>query len=323
MQADAESKAAADYDLASFDRIIVVFSQINGFPSGQSDVGLPRIRINGNFDPGTIAHELGHTYGLWHAGLWQVDVGDPPISLFGHNETYGDVFDVMGSGGLPGDPNPYYKYILGWIPDSQVQTIGAGGTYRVSRFDNSAGAGTLALKLTKDGTRSYWMGVRRKFTNNSSMQNGLYVIWGWDPEYCQPDPAYGLSNGSMSDLIDMNTPGNDPTDAAPAVGSVFNDDQLGVAIIPLKSGGTSPYEYMDVAIDSHGVNGTPTWVDFTYSGPQDGSFDRPYNMLETGIAQAPVYGDVLIKGPRASPTRIRINKALRLQAIGGAVRIGS
>jgi len=54
-----------------------------------------------------------------------------------------------------------------------VQTVTTSGTYRLNRLDNSTGTGTLGLKIARDSTRTYWIGVRRNFTGNASMQHGL------------------------------------------------------------------------------------------------------------------------------------------------------
>ncbi|MHB8523377.1 MAG: hypothetical protein ACYDH9_21840 [Limisphaerales bacterium] len=133
------------------------------------------------------------------------------------------------------DFNPWYKNLLGWIPDTQVQTVTASGIYRINRFDNASGTGTLALKVVKDRTWSYWISIRRKFTTNASMQHGAYILWSDDLQ-------------QQSDLLDMTTPGNSPQDAALAVGDTFTDPVVQLSILPVAEGGLAPNEYLDVQI---------------------------------------------------------------------------
>jgi len=113
------------------------------------------------------------------------------------------------SGGPPGSPQ--LKYLLGWVNASPVQTITTSGTYLVNRFDNATGAGTpLALKVVRDSTRNYWIGARRAFTTNASLQHGAYVIW-------------GFNINKQGNLLDLTTPGTNVNDAALAIGSTLLD----------------------------------------------------------------------------------------------------
>jgi len=251
LHTDAENAASADYTVANYDRIIVYFASLGSLSGSQitygglAQIGAKNVWCNGEFDFRVIAHEVGHTYGLFHANLWQVSDGNP-ISSSGSSTEYGDDFDTMGSDGpndLATDFNPWFKNILGWLSDSQVQTITSSGTYRVYAFDHnnfaSAPGETLALKIVKDSTRNYWLGCRTDFTNNSSMENGVYVLWGYD--YTK-----------QSDLLDMNTPGASDQDAPLAVGGIFTDvaaaGGTGVTIHPVAKGGVAPNEYRDIQV---------------------------------------------------------------------------
>ena len=268
LHTDAEAAANADYPVRSFDRIIVVFSNLSGIAGslitygGLANLGSTNVWVNGEFDFRVVAHELGHTYGLFHAGLYQVSDGNP-ISPNGSTIEYGDDFDTMG-----GDPsndhatdfNPYYKNLLGWVADSQVQTITSNGVYRVYTFDwtNNVAAlsdQTLALKFLKDSERTYWIGVRRNFASNPFMDRGVYVIWGLTT------PGGGGGGGFRSDLLDINTPGlsfspNFATDfdAALNINQTFVDSSVGLIVTPLAEGGTPPNTYVDIQI---GAAGTP------------------------------------------------------------------
>jgi hypothetical protein len=243
LHGDARNAASTDYAVAGYDRVIVLFSGLWYVPGsfitygGMGEVGGPNIWVNGEFDFRVVAHELGHTYGVWHGNLWQV--GDSnPISPSGSSTEYGDDFETMGANFANDqrtDFNPWFKNMLNWIHDAQVRTVTASGTYRVKRFDHLSATGTLALKVVKDGTRNYWISCRRNFTDNTSMQHGAYIIWGYNAN-------------QHSDVLDMTTPGWGVRDAALAIGSTFIDDENGITIRTVAEGGSTPDEYVDVQI---------------------------------------------------------------------------
>lgn len=240
---EAKAAAAASHAVESFDRVIVLFSFLGYIPGsaigygGMAEVGGPTIWVNGEFDFRVVAHELGHSYGVWHGNLWQVNDGNP-ISATGTRKEYEDDFDTMGANFANDrrtDFNPWFKNRLNWIQDSQVRTVTTSGIYRINRFDHSAATGTLALKIAKDADRNYWIGCRRNFTTNPSMHHGAYIVWG-----------YNYNAGS--DLLDMSTPGYDRQDAALAMGASFVDAHLGLTIWPVAEGGEAPHQYLDIQI---------------------------------------------------------------------------
>jgi len=232
------------YNLANYDRIGVVFSDLSHLSgskitySGLGDIQGNRFWINGYFDFATVAHEVGHNYGLQHCNLWQVTDGNP-VSASGTSVEYGDPFGVMGDGNsdIRYHFDMWEKSILHWIPDASVTTISAGGTYRVYRFDhqNANIANPLALKVVRNQTQDYWIGLRQLFTTNSSLMSGAYILWGYNSVV-------------QGNLLDMTTPGTNPQDAALAVGASFHDTACGITIQPIAKGGTTPNEYLDVQI---------------------------------------------------------------------------
>jgi len=247
LHSDAETAASANYTLANYDRIIVVFSSLSSIAGSQitygglAQVGGPDVWCNGEFDFRVIAHELGHTYGLYHGNLWQVNDGNS-ISSSGVDTEYGDDFDTMGANFANDqgtDFNPWFKNDLGWIADTQVMNVTTSGTYRVYAFDHNnylaAPGETLGLKIVKDSTHNYWLGCRGDFTNNGSMTNGVYVIWGYN-------------YNRQSDLLDMTTPGSSDQDAGLAVGAVFNDPAAAITLHPLARGGAAPNAYYDIQV---------------------------------------------------------------------------
>jgi hypothetical protein len=314
---DARNAAAAHFTLSDFEVIIVFFSDLSSIANsnitygGLGEVGGSRVWVNGDFDFRVVTHELGHTYGLHHANSWEVSDGNP-ISASGTSTEYGDIYDTMGNNfgnDTLTDYNPYYKHLLGWIPDAQIRTVSESGIYRISRFDNATGTGILALKIERLFSYTYWVGIRRNGVRSSTttINDGAYVIWG---------------DSNISDLLDMNTPGNSPNDAALAAATTFVDPEGKIAIRPLVNGGSTPNQYMDVEVDI-GPRMSPVWVDFTFSGLfKDGTFENPYSTIDNGVYHVTEGGNVNIKGPRSTPGTITIYKPLVLRAVGGAVVIG-
>ncbi len=240
LHTDAENAASGSYAIASYDRVVVLFSYLGNIPNsqitygGRANIGGPDVWLNGECDFRVAAHELGHTYGLYHGDLWQVSDSNP-ISPSGTSTDYGDPFDTMGAN-TPNDHgadfNPWFKTLLGWLSPLTVTTS---GTYRVNRFDTASPSGNLALLVHKDGTRDYWVSVRRNFTSNASLAHGAYIIWGY-------------TSNQPSNLLDMTSPGNNEQDAALAVGSTFTDNTASLSIQPLDEGGSGAGQYLDIQV---------------------------------------------------------------------------
>lgn len=273
LMSDAKAKALlAGYNSANYDITVVSFPKLTTWTwSGMATVGGGNLWLNGTKDAKVSAHEFGHNYGIWHASSWDVNDGSimpatgAPGSSDPRHAEYGDRFSIMGNnaGEYPqGDFSPHGKATLNWITAAQVQTVTAAGTYRINRFDNTAAGAnpSLALKLQRAGSQTFWVGYRRSFTGNTYVSNGAYVIWEYSPEHCR--------------LLDM-TPDSrtsshfdDKEDAALALGQTFADPTGNLYITPLTQGGTAPNEWLDVRVDfTVAGNHPPTAAINLPSGP--------------------------------------------------------
>jgi M6 family metalloprotease-like protein len=251
LAADALTLASADHSVGTYDRTLFYFANIGpavvpgskmtffalGTTGGSKSWFNGRMNGSDSFLPVVVAHELGHNYGLPHANLWKVPASDP-LSPAGKPQEYGDPFDVMGSGDVPrGHFSPWAKNRLGWLPDAAVTNVTASGTYRIYRFDSKAAntAQPLALKIFRDGVRTYWVGLRQNFASGTPSANDAYVTWGYN-------------SLQQTTLLDLTTPGNNANDSSLQIGATFIDPVYGITIRPTARGGTEPAQWLDLAI---------------------------------------------------------------------------
>jgi hypothetical protein len=231
---DARAAAtAAGYVHANFNFDLVAFARLFPGYSGKARVGAKGLWLNGSFGSGVTAHELGHNYGLHHANLWQTT--DNSIIGPGANVEYGNVFDVMGRGGIRGQFNAWFKSRLDWLLPAEYTNVTASGTFRIDAVDDPAATGQRALRIVKDTTKNYWVEFRRAFTTNRWAMNGVTLNWG-----------YNRNTGSH--LLDT-TPGssNNQNDAPLLMGRTFSDPAAGVHITPIARAATPPT--MDVVVN--------------------------------------------------------------------------
>jgi len=133
------------YRLADYNRFVYV---VPG--SRCAFVGLGwenEVLLNGSLSPELVVHELGHTWGLGHAGSARCA---DECSL----EDSGDPYSPMGRGSA--DFSVYEKTILGWTRN--VATAARARTVRIGRADR-AGKQPYALKI-ETGLGAYWLEYR-------------------------------------------------------------------------------------------------------------------------------------------------------------------
>ena len=264
----ARQAASAHHNLTSYDRIIVYFSSLRIVydPVAETFVHPPDFQAqgygmvsgrnvwsNGSMTSGVVAHELGHTFGLEHAQAW--NAGDSVVGP-GWAVDYGDLFDIMG--GRPLDdrdhPNPFYSYALQWLDEPEVQTVSTSGRSRVYRLDHAQASGVQALVLTRDSVRTYWIGLRQRFTDQPDLMQGAYIIWGGP-----------TTRNTFSRLLDMSPTNSVAAGAGLPLGSTFEDLEFGISMTVVDYGGTAPNEYIDIDIniDGHAPEITSPPVDTT------------------------------------------------------------
>jgi hypothetical protein len=115
--------------------------------------------INGRNTTPVYSHELGHNFGLLHAGSLRCSHG--AITGGCIVAEYGDLFDTMGNNQPAWHYNAYNKRSLGWIPANAVATHSGGSTTYSLTPTELAGGSLYAVRVPVASNRTYWVEYRQ------------------------------------------------------------------------------------------------------------------------------------------------------------------
>ncbi|MDO8513276.1 MAG: Ig-like domain-containing protein [bacterium] len=175
----------------------------------------------------TIAHEMGHNLGFYHANSFIcADTASNPVPI-GDNckwSEYGDPYDIMGGGYY--HYNNYYKTFRDWITSTNYQTVTQSGTYKIAPQEY-ASSGIQMIRIPKEidpatnVVKKYFYLEYRKTYGFDSFANpgGIFIR-------IAPDITYG----SMTDLLRAGASVATPTQWALKPDQIFNDSSSGVKI---------------------------------------------------------------------------------------------
>jgi M6 family metalloprotease-like protein len=222
----AATAANSAWNSSNYGFVVYLFPQVSACGwNGLAYIGSPhRAYINGtnSFVTQVIAHEMGHNFGLLHAG----SLGCPGAPIGGTCTVaeYGDPFDTMGNQRAM-HFNAEQKRKLNWISAASVAThITGSATYTLAPIESPGGA-LYAVKIpTASPNRTYWIEFRQPIGFDSPLS--AYPNNGAQVRVANPFETYCLDCDSYSndtELLDM-TPGTSAfTDSALVVGSTFHD----------------------------------------------------------------------------------------------------
>lgn len=261
-----EAAAAGGYNLSLYDRFIFIFPQnVCGY-SGMGQVGaLPSSTwIHNSLTLRTVAHELGHNLGLYHAHA--LDCGDTTLSASCSSQEYGDTLDIMGYSGTVGHFNGFNKERLGWLGSSNIVTVSSSGSFTLQPASVKTSAAKV-LKIAKgldaSGSPSYYYAELRKPLGFDAQLTDRGVV---DPNNVfngitlrQASP----SNGNSGYLLDTTAGSNfvDMKDPSVTAGRSFSDSAAGVSL-------TTEWTDSSQALVSVDLAGGGGQVSCTRSAPQ-------------------------------------------------------
>ncbi|MDF3064875.1 MAG: peptidase gametolysin [Polyangiaceae bacterium] len=215
----ARTKAqAAGVNLGNYDYVVHYFPKTSSCQfSGVGQLPGKYNWINASGSQ-TIAHELGHNFGVHHASSYRCANGSTPVAIGGTctaNE-YGDPFDVMGSGyrHLSG----YHKEKLGFLEPSNIQTVSATGTFDLAPIEQKV-TSVQVLRFPIAGTSDvYYVEYRQPFgfdgfRTTDPVVNGVLIRR-------ITLPTRGVLQTKLVDNVPTTT---SFTDAALGVGKTFTD----------------------------------------------------------------------------------------------------
>ena len=230
---------AAGANLGSYSRYVYVFPHNSCSWPGitlKSSNSVPRVYLNGSLNFKDAAHELGHSFGLYHSG--SLDCGAASIGSNCTVSEYGDKFDDMGNGSY--HFNAYQKERMGWLNSGgapPIVTVEQSGTYFVEPLETLSAGGAKALRILKsidavtgDKTWYYFefrqpVGFDSALASNSNVVNGLIVH--------QATHFSNSFNFFFSYLLDMTPETSSWLDPALVVGRTFQDGTAGFNIVPI------------------------------------------------------------------------------------------
>jgi hypothetical protein len=166
----AATAAAGD---AAYDRLVVLL------PAG-SGCGAAGFATNGDTvvadtdDAAILAHELGHTFGMGHAGAISCQYGASGQRGFCRSDPYGDGWDVMGGATL-GDFGALQKADAGWLVPTYLDEA---GLYRLAPLEEPS-AVPQAL-VVRTGGFEYWIDHREALGNDARLAGRDAVVTGFE-----------------------------------------------------------------------------------------------------------------------------------------------
>jgi hypothetical protein len=245
------------------------------------------VLINGNFGTGVVIHELGHAFGLWHAGSWTCTAGGVRVQISDSCAVaeYGDPFDAMGSASAARHNSGWNLARLGFLKPENIKTIEASGTYSMRSALHPTTEPTvlrIPRERTVDGDVSSWYylevresgGVFESVADATDTGVSIRIA---------PNPA-GFSPETL--LLDANPATATFQDAPLAVGETFDGGPVRVKTLAAGGGNAAVTITLDeeapTAPAGLTATGGPEQVQLQWSASSDNFGVKRYLVLRDG-----------------------------------------
>jgi hypothetical protein len=240
-----DSKAAAaarGYNIADYQGFVIAHANLNWGATAWGGDG--NVWMNGNFSAGILVHELGHVCWLPHANGWTITDNNTWSPGRSHVE-YMDCSDHMGrgAGGVNNHYNSFFKYFMGWYPQSGILNVTSSGTYRIFQHDQRTVnlANRFGLLIRRDSLSHYFV----SFRGNSSAGN-----FGSSAQIHEVQ-----NNKTDTHVLDFNSPNSDNCNGGLNVNQSYTDSTANLTIRTVAIGGTAPNKWLDFQV-TFGSSGT-------------------------------------------------------------------
>lgn len=141
--------------------------------NGENRTSIQKVRDNAT----VIVHELGHNLGLRHSSNWYTfRIGYENEPLYAE---YGDIYDVMGHGGLKHDYNIRHKLWLGWMDAARVPFAMGDGVHVIRAHDLGYTGGLRGLQVVPESFYNPFDGKEPLYLEFRAWEAGT----GRDPDY--------------------------------------------------------------------------------------------------------------------------------------------
>jgi len=222
--------------MAPYTGLLYVFNSVGGCGwAGLAYVGWPRAYSNNTSALWVIGHELGHNFGLLHAGSVRcagVAMGCGPSASVAE---YGDPFSTMGNSSNTGHFNAMQKDLLGWTTPAQRKNHASGtATYTLNPIE-SGGLTTYGVRIpTSSFSRTYWIEYRQPVgTFDAFIKPPTYPNAG--AQVRVQSPFDKTSGSDDTELVDLTPATGSFGDAALLAGQTYTDAIYGVSISVLSA----------------------------------------------------------------------------------------
>ncbi|HKS90763.1 MAG TPA: Ig-like domain-containing protein [Tepidiformaceae bacterium] len=241
--------AAAGYALSNYKNKFYVMPHNSACGwSGLAYVGSPYQAWSNGYNSGQVyTHELGHNFGLYHAGSASCLSSGCSVS------EYGDPYDTMGNKAMM-HYDSTQKAVLGWLPSSAVVThTGGTANYTLYPFEASGGA-TYAVKIAAASNRTYWLEYRQPLGFDASSTGGV-----------QFRVAAPFASSSGSDDTEIFNSGFGL--AGLPVGSTYTDATYGISVTVLSASASGA----TIQVSSSALTATSTALSSSINPAAQGS----------------------------------------------------